>query len=89
MKLNINPFNQGNPMTFKDAAVVSTLSSVAITILNVVANATFQTVTGSPGEFTFNCVKTFLVSWAGNFITLAGLEKLVGGKEEGEQKTNE
>jgi len=84
MRLNINPFNKGNPMTFRDAAIVSTLSSVAITILNVVANATYQTVTGQPGEFAFNCVKTFLVSWAGNFITLAGLEKLVGGKSEGE-----
>jgi hypothetical protein len=82
MKLSINPFNRGNPMSLKDAAVVSTLSSISITILNQVANATFQTVSASPVEFAFNCVKTFLVSWAGNFITLAGLEQLIKRAEE-------
>jgi len=87
MKLNINPFNTGNPMSFKDAAVVSTLSSISITILNQVANATFQTVSASPVEFAFNCLKTFLVAWAGNFITLAGLEQLIKRKEEKPEET--
>jgi hypothetical protein len=89
VKLNINPFNRGNPMTFKDAAVVSTLAGVVITILNQVANATFQTVSASPVEFAFNCVKTFLVSWAGNFITLSGLEQLIKYTQEKETKPNE
>jgi len=88
VKLNINPFSKGNPMTYKDAAIVSTLSAIAILILTQVANASFAVVAASPVEFAFNCVKTFLVAWAGNFVTLAGLEQLVQyaqGKQEAQK----
>jgi hypothetical protein len=76
-------------MTFKDAAIVSSIAGVTITILNQVANTTFQTVSASPVEFAFNCVKTFLASWAGNFITLSGLEQLIKYTKEKETKPNE
>jgi len=71
-------------MTFKDAAIVSGVSATAVLILSHVANATFGQVSAAPAEFLFNAAKTWLVAWAGNFITLAGLESLVKkiGKEE-------
>jgi len=77
VKLNFNPFNAGNPMTFKEACIVSAISATAVMILNTVANATFGQVQAAPLEFLFNCGKTWLVAWAGNFITLTGLEQLV------------
>lgn len=75
--LQINPFNMGNPMTFKDAAIVSTIAAFVIMVLTQIANASFAQVSASPLEFGFNCIKTFMVSWAGNFITLSGLDQLI------------
>jgi len=74
MKLNIDPFNRGNPMTLKDAAVVSTLAATAIMILNVIASATVGQVRADPLAFCFELAKAWLVAWAGNFVTLSGLE---------------
>lgn len=81
MKININPFNHCNPMTLRDAAIVSSLGALATMLLTVLANATYVTVAAAPGEFAFNLVKSFLTSWAGTFIVLAGLEKYVQSKE--------
>lgn len=77
MKLNINPFSNSNPMGLKDAAVVSTVVALMIWILSFFANAQYLVIVADPAEWAFEAVKTYAVSWAGTFIGLAGLEKLV------------
>lgn len=82
MKLSFNPFNRGNPMTLKDAAIVATLTALAIWILNFLANATIGMLREDIAAFCFEAVKSYMVNWAGTFITLAGLERFVSkGKE--------
>jgi len=81
VKLSINPFNRGNPMTLKDAAYVSTLVALATWILTFLANASAGQIRADPWAFCFDAVKTYLVSWAGTFITLSGLEQYVKRKE--------
>lgn len=81
MKININPFNHGNPMSLRDAAIVSSLGAIATMLLTVFANATYVTVIASPGEFAFNLLKSFLTAWAGMFVVLSGLEKYVQKQE--------
>lgn len=82
MDLRINPFNRNNPMSLKDAAVVSTIAAAAIWILNFLASATYAQIAADPATWIFEAVKTYAVAWAGNFITLAGLEQLVKRREE-------
>ena len=81
MDININPFNRGNPMTFKDAAIVSTLIALVLWILQFFANAQYIIVVADPNAWVFEALKNYLVNWAGTFITLAGLEQLVKKKE--------
>uniref|UniRef100_A0A6H1ZXR6 Uncharacterized protein n=1 Tax=viral metagenome TaxID=1070528 RepID=A0A6H1ZXR6_9ZZZZ len=81
MKLNINPFSHSNPMTLKDAAVVSTIAAGTIWILNFLASATYAQIVADPPTWLFEAVKTYAVAWAGNFITLAGLEELIKRRE--------
>ena len=81
MKLKINPFNRGNPMTFKDAAIVSTLIALVLWILQFFANAQYVTVVSDPYAWVFEALKNYLVNWAGTFMTLAGLEQLVKRQE--------
>lgn len=82
MKLKINPFNRGNPMTLKDAAVVASISALAIWILNFLANASIMQLREDLAAFCFDAVKSYLVNWAGTFITLSGLERLVSKQKE-------
>jgi len=82
MRLNINPFNRGNPMTLKDATVVASAGATVVMILDVMANASLGQVRADPLEFLFNLGKSWLTAWAGNFITLAGLEQLVKRTQE-------
>lgn len=77
MKLKINPFDAGNPMTWRDAATVSAISAMAIWILTFLVNASIGEIRADAAEFFFEAVKAYLIAWAGNFITLAGLEQLV------------
>ena len=81
MKLNINPFDAGNPMSFKDAAAVAAVAALAVWILTFLADASYGVVAADPEAFLFEAVKTYLVAWAGNFITLAGLQQLVARAE--------
>jgi len=82
MDLNINPFEQGNPMTFKDAAIVATIAAFVIWVLNFLANATAGQIRADPAAFCFEAVKTYLIAWAGNFMTLSGLAQLIKRAEE-------
>lgn len=77
LKLNINPFNEGNPMTLKDAAVVATVVAFIIWVLGFFANAQYLIIVEAPKQWIFNAFKDYLVNWAGTFVTLAGLEQLV------------
>ena len=77
MKLNINPFDAGNPMSFKDAAAVAAVAALAVWILTFLVNATMGQIRADPEEFVFEAVKAYAIAWAGNFIALAGLSQLV------------
>lgn len=71
-------------MSFKDAAAVATITAFVIWILNFLAAASIGQIRADPEAFLFEAVKTYAVSWAGVFITLAGLEQLVKRSESGE-----
>jgi hypothetical protein len=77
MKLQINPFNSGNPMNIKDAATVATIIAFVTWALNFLANSSIGEVRADALGFIFEAVKCYIVSWAGAFISLAGLEQLV------------
>jgi len=77
MKLNINPFSEGNPMTLRDAAVVSTIVAFVTWILTFLANASVGQLRADPTEFVFDALKEYAIAWAGSFISLAGLEQVV------------
>jgi hypothetical protein len=77
LKVNFNPFSKENPMSLKDAAIVATIAAVVIWILNYFSQLTMDTIRTDPSAFVLDAVKTYLVAWAGNFMTLAGLEQLV------------
>jgi len=71
-------------MTFKDAAVVSTVVAFVTWILTFLASASMGQVRADPVAFVFDAVKTYAVTWAGTFISLAGLEQYVKRQEESE-----
>lgn len=73
-------------MSFQDAAIVSTVVALVTWILTFLANASMGQIRADPVAFAFEAVKTYLVTWAGTFITLAGLEEYVKrSREESEE----
>ena len=64
-------------MGLKDAATVATVMAFVTWILNFLASATIGEVRADVVEFVFEAIKCFAISWAGSFITLAGLEQLI------------
>jgi hypothetical protein len=86
MNLKINPLDPNNHMTFKDAAIVSTIASASVWILTFLANTSIGQVRADLSAFVFDCVKTYLTTWAGNFVTLSGLSHLL---KPSEAKSNE
>jgi len=84
VKLRVNPFGAGNPMSLKDAAIVSTVVANVTWVLTFVANASIGQVRADVAAFVFEAVKTYAVTWAGTFISLAGLEQYVKRTKEGE-----
>ena len=76
MKLKINPFDRGNPMSWRDAAAVAAIGALAIWILTFLVNATIGQIRADPEEFIFEAVKAYALAWAGNFIALTGLDQL-------------
>ena len=84
MKLNINPFSSSNPMSFRGAAVVAAVAALAVWILTFLSEASLGEIRVDPEAFIFDAIRTYLVAWAGNFITLAGLSHLVEQPEEEE-----
>ena len=84
MKLNLNPFDDSNPMGVKDAFAVATVAAFATWILTFFAAASLGEIRADPADFVFEALKTYAVAWAGNFITLAGLTELVKRSEEKE-----
>jgi len=83
MGLKINPFNGANPMGLKDAAVVSTVVAFVIWIVTFLVDASVGQIRADPAAFVFEAVKAYAISWAGTFISLAGLEQYVKRKEGG------
>jgi len=80
--MRINPLNTDNPMSFKDAAKVSALAALAIWILTFLAGATMGQIRADPLAFFFDALRTYLISWAGNFITFSSLKTLLKEEEE-------
>jgi len=82
VKININPFNEGNPMTMLDAAIVAAVVAFVVWTLGFFANSEYLVIAADPKQWIFNAVKDYLVNWAGTFVALAGLEQLIKrGKE--------
>jgi len=77
LDLQINPFSTNNPMTYEDAAFVASIVAFVIWVLTFFADAQYIIVVADPGAWCFEAIKTYAVSWAGTFISLAGLEQLV------------
>jgi len=77
VKVKINPFDSGNPMSVKDAAEVALVGALAIWILTFLVDASIGQLRADPEEFLFEAVKAYVIAWAGNFISLAGLSELV------------
>lgn len=77
MDININPFSTGNPMTIKDAAIVATIGAFVTMVLTNIANLTLGQIRADAMQVLFDLGKTYIVSWAGTFVTLAGLEQLI------------
>jgi len=77
VKLNINPFNTNNPMTFKEAAIIATITAAVIWILTWFANITIGQIREDLAAVVLDAVKTYAVSWAGTFISLTGLEEYI------------
>ena len=84
MKLKINPFSTENPMTLKDAGAVATVVAFVTWILNFLASASIGQIRADVAEFCFEAIKWYLVSWAGAFISLAGLEQLIKRSKQAE-----
>lgn len=83
--MNINPFNRANPLSWKDAAIISAISATATYVLTFLVNASYGQVIADPGSFAFDSLKLWLAGYFGNFITLAGLETLIKRSETGEE----
>jgi len=64
-------------MTYKDAAVVATVVAFVIWVLTFFADAQYIIIVADPGAWVFEAIKTYAVSWAGTFMSLAGLEQLI------------
>jgi len=69
-------------MGYKDAAVVSTVVAFVTWVLTFLASASLGQVRADPAAFVFDAVKTYAVTWAGTFISLAGLEQYVKSTQE-------
>jgi hypothetical protein len=77
MDININPFSAGNPMSIRDAAIIAAIGAFAIWVLQFFANAQWIVIAADPAQWAFEAIKSYAVSWAGIFVTEAGLEQIV------------
>ena len=77
MKLNLNPFDAGNPMSFKDAAVVALVIAAVTAALGFFDPWTYDMIVEEPGRFMFELFKDVIKTAAATFISLAGLSQLV------------
>lgn len=73
-------------MTLKDAVIVSVLAATATYCLTFLANLTLDQLMAEPLLVVFDSLKTWLATFWGTLITLAGLEKYVHHREEKEHK---
>jgi len=64
-------------MTLKDAAVVALVAAFAVWILQFFANAQWDIIMQDPARWVFEAIKNYAVTFAGIFVSLAGLEQLV------------
>jgi len=70
-------------MTWKDAATVAAIAAFAVWILQFFANAQWEIITADAAKWVFEAVKNYAVTFAGIFVSLAGLEQLVKKTKEG------
>lgn len=82
LKLNINPFSSGNPMTLKDAVILSVLTATATYFLTFFVNVAYGQVIADPGLFVFDSVKIWMQAFWGNFIILFGIETYMKWRSE-------
>jgi len=82
MQLRINPFNRGNPMSLKDAAIVSGLAALATYFLSFLVNIGYAQVKADLAAFAFESIKCLGSSFFGTLMALLGLEQLIRRAEE-------
>ena len=82
MKWKINPFDRSNPMSLKEAAAVSLITATATYFLTFLVNLQAVDIMADVGTFAFNSFKTWMASFWGTLITLAGLEQWMKRKED-------
>jgi hypothetical protein len=73
-------------MSLRDAAIVSALAATATYCLTFFANLTLDQLMADPLLVVFDSLKTWLATFWGTLITLAGLEKYVHRKEKSKSK---
>ncbi len=80
--MNINPFNGNNPMSLKDAAIISSIAAFTVWILQFVGPLTIGAIRADPIQCLFEAARSYATGWAGIFLTLSGLEKLIQHAED-------
>lgn len=82
--VHVNPLttNDGTEMSWRDAALVSIVITLAAFFLQFLAPMTYQQIAANPGEFVFNSVRFFGTVFFGSLASLKGLSKFVGAKKE-------
>jgi len=82
LKIKINPFDKGNPMTLGDAALLATVIAFVLWVTGFFANAQWEIIQIDVAQWCFDALKNYIVEWASVFFTLAGLEQLIQRGEE-------
>jgi len=69
-------------MSFADAAKIATLTALVTWILSFFVNISMTDIREDVAALILSGVQTFLASWAGTFLTLAGLDQYMQRKEQ-------
>ena len=80
--MKINPFKNSNPMTFEEAAKLAAILAAAQFFTIFLAPYSLTGIREAMGDFCFNCVKFYGITFFTNFISLTGLTAYISKGEE-------
>lgn len=75
-------------MTLKDAFIVSLIASFTVWILQFFAQAQWNTIVSDIAQWIFTAIQNYLVTFAGIFIALSGLDQIVKMSKEKEKSSD-